>query len=111
MGLPPMETTMQKAPRWGRKNSKQPLRPPRSQKPPNGHPKRKTRTRPYTHKYYRKRYQNKALPANLVLKTWSGTLQNKHRLPENWPTANGVSVGIANHPTQNQATSRRSGIG
>src|SRR5258708_18958294 len=37
------------------------------------------------------------------------TVQNKHRLPENWPTA-GVLVGIVNHLSHYQSTTRRSGI-
>ncbi len=30
----------------------------------------------------KKRYEKSALPEELVLKTWSGTLQNEHSLPE-----------------------------
>jgi len=45
-----------------------------------------------------KRYQNKALPGKLILKTWSGTLHNKPSLPEDWLKAYGVLVGIAMCP-------------
>ncbi len=44
----------------------------------------------------KKRYGKKALPENLVLSTWSGTLKDEHRLPRKWLTANGVLVGRAN---------------
>src|SRR5260370_33744418 len=50
------------------------------------------------------RYKTKALPENLVLCTWSGTLQDEHHLPRKWLTANGVLVGRAN------SSSGRSGI-
>lgn len=43
----------------------------------------------------RLRYGSKALPQNLVLSTWSGTLKNKKALPTNWlHQKTGVLVGI-----------------
>ncbi len=58
-----------------------------------------------------KRYQNKALPGRLILRTWSGTLQNEHSLPEDWLRANGVLVGIAKGPHTGSIAQNRSGIG
>ncbi len=58
-----------------------------------------------------KRYQSKALPGKLVLRTWSGTLLNEMSLPEDWLEANGVLVGIANCPPRGNTALDRSGIG
>ncbi len=42
----------------------------------------------------RRKYGKDAIPENLVLSTWSGTLQNESSIPENWLRVNGVLVGI-----------------
>src|SRR5258708_31444278 len=47
-----------------------------------------------------KRYGKSALPEDLVLKTWSGTLQNEHSLPKNWLYASGGLVGIPLWPAE-----------
>ena len=60
----------------------------------------------------KKRYGNRALPENLVLQTWSGTLQDEHRLPKKWLTASGVLVGRPDASTSHtRSTTDRSGVG
>ncbi len=56
------------------------------------------------------KYKHNALPHNLVLRTWNGTLTNKHRLPDNWLSVSGVLVGIANDP-HGSCQRRCAGIG
>ena len=66
----------------------------------------------------KKRYEKRAFPEELILKTWSGTLQNEHSLPENWLCTNGVLVGIplwieehlTNHP-RTPRTHQVAGVG
>lgn len=39
-------------------------------------------------------FGNKAIPRDLVLRTWSEALNNEHRLPEDWVNYKGCLVGI-----------------
>src|SRR5260221_1670283 len=58
-----------------------------------------------------KRYGKSALPEDLVLKMWSGTLQNKHSLPKNWLQASGVLVGIPLWTEDNSSTPQTAAVG
>ena len=40
------------------------------------------------------KYGPSATRRDLVLTTWSGTLKNKHSLPDNWINTPGVLVGM-----------------
>src|SRR5260221_7496762 len=59
----------------------------------------------------KKRYGKSALPEDLVLKMWSGTLQNKHSLPENWLQASRVLVGIPLWTEDNSSTPQTARVG
>ncbi|KAK0443025.1 uncharacterized protein EV420DRAFT_1622933 [Desarmillaria tabescens] len=41
-----------------------------------------------------KHFGKKALPKDIVLRTWAGSLQNEHQLPSDWTEASGVLVGM-----------------
>ncbi|KAG7439396.1 uncharacterized protein BT62DRAFT_1014009 [Guyanagaster necrorhizus] len=42
----------------------------------------------------RKRFGKKALQKDLVLRTWSGVIENEHRLPKDWTEIDGALVGM-----------------
>ncbi|KAK0209606.1 hypothetical protein IW262DRAFT_1281551 [Armillaria fumosa] len=42
----------------------------------------------------RSRFGKKALQKELVLQTWSGVIENEHRLPKDWTEIGGVLVGM-----------------
>ncbi|KAG7445522.1 uncharacterized protein BT62DRAFT_932616 [Guyanagaster necrorhizus] len=41
-----------------------------------------------------KRFGQKALNKDLVLRTWSGAILDEKKLPKDWTEVNGVLVGI-----------------
>jgi len=53
------------------------------------------------------RYETRALPKGLVLKTWEGVLKDEETLPKDWTVESGVLVGI----TGGQFGEEVSGVG
>ncbi|KAF8329330.1 uncharacterized protein EI90DRAFT_2923936, partial [Cantharellus anzutake] len=50
-----------------------------------------------------KRFSHKALPAKLVLHTWSGNLQEEERFPDSWLHSSRVLVGIPDRESHTHA--------